>query len=253
MPEWIIKWLHSAPWHELFLVFLVENILILVLVVLIGHLMIAKFKSRRVALTPEPLTKIEVVVALVNVLLNTATTLAGLWLWRTGIVNFREDFGFFAFLDVLILLIIMDLLMYILHRAAHIPLFYSLLHKFHHRYDRPRPLTLFALNPVENIAFGGLWLMVISVFDASWLGMSIYLMLNVFFGAVGHLGVEPLPFNWINKPVIRNFAGGSFHVQHHQDMNHNFGFYTLFWDKLFGTIRSDYEQNYGVVPKWLKK
>jgi Delta7-sterol 5-desaturase len=253
MLEWIIKWLQSAPWPELLLVFFVENLVILALVVLLGSWVIALFRSRRVALAPGPVSRTEIVVALVNVLLNTATTLVGLWLWRKGLIHFREDVGLLALADVLVLLIGMDLLMYVLHRIAHTRLLYSLLHKFHHRYDRPRPLTLFALSPVENLAFGGLWLMFISLYHASWLGISIYLALNVFFGAVGHLGVEPFPHSWASKLGLKNFAGGSFHAQHHQDMEHNFGFYTLFWDRLFGTLRPDYEQNYGRVPNWAEE
>jgi sterol desaturase/sphingolipid hydroxylase (fatty acid hydroxylase superfamily) len=253
MPVWIINWLQSASWPELLLVFLFENLIILALVILLGSWVISRFRSRRVALAPEPLSPTEVTVALANVLLNTVTTLVGLWLWRNGVIHFRADVGLFALADVLILLLVMDLLMYWLHRMAHTRVLYSLLHKFHHQYERPRPLTLFALSPVENLAFGGLWLAVISIYDASWLGMSIYLMLNVFFGAVGHLGVEPFPQGWVSQPMLRNFAGGSFHAQHHQDMKHNFGFYTLFWDRLLGTLRPDYERNYGHVPSWIPK
>jgi sterol desaturase/sphingolipid hydroxylase (fatty acid hydroxylase superfamily) len=253
MQAWIINWLQTASWPELSLVFLVENAVILALVVLLGGLLITRFSARRVALAPEPLSRTEVLVALTNVLLNTLTTLVGLWLWRHGIIHFRVDAGLRALADVLVLLLSMDLLMYLLHRVAHTRVLYVLLHKFHHQYDRPRPLTLFALSPVENLAFGGLWLMFISVYHASWLGMSLYLMLNVCFGAVGHLGVEPLPAGWVRRPVLRQFAGGSFHAQHHQDMKHNFGFYTLFWDRLFGTLRPDYERNYGHVPSWLER
>ena len=143
--------------------------------------------------------------------------------------------------------------MYLLHRIAHTRLLYSVLHRFHHKFDRPRPLTLFALNPIENLAFGALWLIVISVYDASWLGMSIYLALNVVFGAVGHLGVEPFPDEWAGRPVVKYIAGGSFHAQHHQDIEHNYGFYTLIWDRIFGTLRSDYERNFGRVPDWIMK
>jgi Delta7-sterol 5-desaturase len=253
MPEWIIKWLQFASWPELLLVFLVENLVILALVILLGGLIVARLGSRRVAPAPEPLTLTEVFVAFVNVLLNTATTLVGLWLWRSGIVRFRTDTGLMAVADVLVLLFGMDLLMYLLHRLAHTPALYALLHKFHHRYERPRPLTLFALNPFENLAFGGLWLAVISVYHASWLGMSVYLALNVFFGAVGHLGVEPFPLGWVKYPVLGNFAGGSFHAQHHQDKRHNFGFYTVFWDRMFGTLRPDYARSYGRVPGWARK
>jgi sterol desaturase/sphingolipid hydroxylase (fatty acid hydroxylase superfamily) len=253
MPEWIIKWLQSASWPELLVLFLFENLAILALVVLFGGWAAARFSSRRVAPAPEPLSRTEVISALTNILLNTLTTLVGLWLWRKGIIRFRADVGLRALADVVVLLLGMDFLMYALHRVAHTRVLYSLLHQFHHRYDRPRPLTLFALNPFENLAFGGLWLTFISIYHASWLGMSIYLMLNVLFGAVGHLGVEPFPRAWAESPVLRHMAGGSFHAQHHQDARHNFGFYTLFWDRLFGTLRPDYERNYGRVPSWIRE
>lgn len=252
MPVWIIEWLRTASWPAVLLVFLIENFAILLLVVLLGRWAASLFDSRRVSPAPDPISPIEVGVALFNVLLNTLTTLAGLWLWRRGIIEFRNDVGLLAFADVLVLLLGMDLLMYVLHRVAHTRVLYALLHQFHHRYDRPRPLTLFALSPAENIAFGALWLAFISVYDASWLGMSVYLVLNVLFGAVGHLGVEPLPASWARKPLLRNIAGASFHTQHHQDREHNFGFYTLFWDRLLGTVRPDYERHYGRVPGWAK-
>lgn len=253
MPGWIIEWLQAASWPALLTVFFVENLLILALVVLLGGWAGPLFRARRVSLDPDPLSKTEVAVALANVLLNTGVTLLGLWLWRAGVIRFRTDVGLFALADVVVLLLGMDLLMYVLHRAAHAPVLYALFHRFHHRYERTRPLTLFALSPAENLAFGALWLTVISAYDASWLGMSAYLCLNVVFGAVGHLGVEPLPASWARRPLLRSLAGASFHAQHHQDMRHNFGFYTLFWDRLLGTLRPDYERHYGRVPGWAKE
>ena len=253
MPAWILNWLQTASWLALSLAFLVENLIIFLLVIVVGDLVATRFSARRVSLTPAALTWTEIVVALVNVLFNTATTVAGLFLWRKGIIKFRTDVGLRALLDVLVLLVAMDLLMYVLHRTAHTRLLYPILHQFHHRYDRPRPLNLFALSPVENLAFGGLWLAFISVYHASWAGMSAYLFLNVLFGAVGHLGVEPLPQSWVRHPVLKYVAGGSFHVQHHQDMKHNFGFYTLIWDRLWRTVRPDYAESFGTVPSWLKK
>jgi lathosterol oxidase len=253
MPEWIIGWLQTASWPALLLVFFCENLAILAVVVLLGGWATPLFSSRRVSLAPDPLSPTEITVALGNVLLNTFITLVGLWLWRVGVIRFRTDVGLLALADVLVLLLVMDLLMYVLHRIAHTPVLYSLLHRFHHRYERTRPLTLFALSPAENLAFGALWLTFISVYDASWLGMSIYLFLNVLFGAVGHLGVEPLPASWARRPFLRNIAGASFHAQHHQDAGHNFGFYTLLWDRLLGTLRPDYERHYGQVPSWAKE
>jgi len=248
MPDWIIKWLQTASWLEASLVFLLENLVIFLLVLLIGNWLVRRYKARPVTAPPAPVTRSEFAVALANVVMNTAVTIAGWQLWREGVIRFRNDTGIGAAIDVIVLLLTMDLFMYCLHRLAHTRVLYKLMHQFHHRYERVRPLTLFALNPVENLGFGLLWLAVISVYPASWLGMSVYLALNVAFGTVGHLGVEPIPRAWIQNAAVRYVAGSSFHAQHHQDVHYNYGFYTLIWDWLFGTLRPDYANSYGQMP-----
>lgn len=242
------QWLQKASLSDAGLMFLFENLLIFVLVLLMGDWLVRRYRHRPVTVPPAPLTRVEIVVALANVVLNTLITLLGWQMWKHGLIRFRTDVGWAAVTDVPALLLIMDLLMYWLHRVAHLRFLYPYMHLFHHRYERVRPLTLFALNPVENLGFGFLWLAVISVYPASWLGMSVYLALNVVFGAVGHLGVEPLPNWWVKTPVIRYLTGSSFHAQHHQDLHYNFGFYTLLWDRIFGTLRPDYHQCYGQIP-----
>jgi Delta7-sterol 5-desaturase len=249
--ETLSRWLVEAPLWQAVVALLAENVLILILALFLGHWLVRRYAARRVALPAPPLQRLEVLVALGTVLLNTVTTLAGLFLWRWGIIRFRTDAGVWAWLDVLVLLLVMDLAMYLLHRVAHHPWLFPLMHRLHHDYDRPRPLTLFVLNPVENLSFGLLWLAVISVYSASWLGMSVYLVLNVLSGTVGHLGVEPLPAWWSRVPILRNLAGATFHARHHQDLGCNFGFYTLIWDRLFGTLRPDYWESLGAVPAWV--
>lgn len=243
--DWVIQWLRTASWPEAGAVFLVENVAIFAGVIVLGGWLVRRFRGRPVSEPPEPVTRTEIAVATTNVLLNTAVTLAGWQLWKLGVIRFREDMGVWAIVDVFVLLLVMDALMYWLHRIAHLPPLFALVHELHHRYDRVRPLTLFALNPLENLAFGSLWLAVVTVYPASWMGMSTYLALNVAFGAVGHLGVEPVPDELARRPLLRHVAGSSFHAQHHQDVAHNFGFYTLVWDRLFGTLRPDYARVYG--------
>jgi sterol desaturase/sphingolipid hydroxylase (fatty acid hydroxylase superfamily) len=247
----MIQWLQTAPLWQAILVLLAENLFVFFLAVLLGHLAVRRFAARRVALPAPPLQRLEIIVAGSSVLLNTVTTLVGLFLWRWQIIRFRTDTGVWAWLDVAALLLIMDLAMYVLHRLAHHPWIFPLMHRMHHDYDKPRPLTLFILNPVENLSFGILWLAVICVYQASWLGMSVYLGLNVFFGTVGHLGVEPLPSWWSKTPLLRNLAGSTFHARHHQDLSCNFGFYTLIWDRLLGTLRRDYWESVGELPAWV--
>jgi sterol desaturase/sphingolipid hydroxylase (fatty acid hydroxylase superfamily) len=231
------------------LAFLAENLAIFGLVILLGNRVARRYSFRPVTLPPSPLTYTEITVAVGNVFLNTIVTLVGWQLWLRGVIRFRSDVGLAAIADAVFLLLTMDLLMYGLHRVAHARLLYPIVHRFHHRYRELRPLTLFALNPFENLAFGALWLVVISIYPASWVGMSTYLAINVAFGAIGHLGVEPVPGKWADSPALRYIAGSSFHAQHHQDANHNYGFYTLIWDRLFGTLQPDYAQNYGRVPE----
>jgi sterol desaturase/sphingolipid hydroxylase (fatty acid hydroxylase superfamily) len=247
--ERLLYWLQTASRFEAGMIFLAQNLLILCLVIFFGNWLAQRYRFRPVTLPPPPLTKTELAAAAGNVLLNTVITFVGWQLWLRGVIRFRSDAGLGAVADVIILLFTMDLLMYGLHRVAHLPLLFPLVHRFHHRYEQVRPLTLFALNPFENLAFGALWLTVISIYSTSWAGMSVYLMLNVAFGAIGHLGVEPVPGEWARKPLLRCIAGSSFHAQHHQEAGHNYGFYTLIWDRLFGTLQPDYAQNYGQVPE----
>jgi lathosterol oxidase len=160
----------------------------------------------------------------------------GWWLWRSGFLVVRRDEGVRALLDAGVLLLMMDLGMYASHRLAHLPGIYSLLHSTHHQYARPRPLDLFVLNPLEVLGFGGLWLAVLWLYPSSWLGIVVYLSLNLAFGLIGHLGVEPFPRSWDGHRVLGLLGTSTFHAGHHRDGRGNFGFYTLIWDRLFGTL-----------------
>jgi len=251
--ESLILYLREAPLPQAILLLLAENVAILLLALLFGEWLVRRYADRRVAEVAPPLSRIELWVTLSCVLLNTLVTVVGLLLWRADLIQFRTDTGWRAWLDVLVLLLVMDLAMYCLHRLAHHSLLFPILHRLHHDYDRPRPLTLFILNPAENLSFGLLWLAVIAVYPFSWLGISVYLLLNVMFGVVGHLGVEPLPIWWVRVPVLRNIAGSTFHARHHQDLACNFGFYTLIWDRLFGTFRRDYWTTLGKLPTQLRE
>lgn len=246
------RWLAVAPLGQAVAAILAENVAIFLGAIAFGGWLKRRYAHRPVALPPDALAGGEVAVAAGTVALNTLTTLVGMVLWRRGIIRFRTDVGLRAWFDVVVLLIVMDLLMYGLHRFAHHPRIFPWLHRLHHGFDRPRPLTLFVLHPLENIAFGLLWLAVITAYPASWLGMSVYLALNVLFGTIGHLGVEPFPTWWATTPGLRLIAGSTFHARHHQDLGCNFGFYTLIWDRLFGTLGADYASSFGRVPAWAR-
>lgn len=222
-----------------------ENITLLIVALGLGELLIRLCGARRIGPGPPPVEGREIALAVSCVGFNTLVTVAGWWLWRRGFITIRRDTGVRAWLDVIVLLMLMDLAMYVTHRLAHHRWVYPVVHATHHRYDRPRPLDLFVLNPLEVLGFGALWLGVIALYPSSWLGMVVYLALNLVFGMVGHLGVEPFPRSWAALPVLRHVGTSTFHAGHHHDGGGNFGFYTLIWDRLFGTLQTGYVEGFG--------
>jgi sterol desaturase/sphingolipid hydroxylase (fatty acid hydroxylase superfamily) len=224
---------------------LVENIILFVLSLAFGHALLTIFNRHRVVEKPEPVEWQEWAWAGSCVLLNAVVTIAGWILWKRGIILIVRGGGWRVLLDVMVLTLAMDFFMYVFHRAAHLPWIYPWVHRTHHRYDKPRPLNLFVLNPFEVLGFGALWLAVITVYHSTWDGMVIYLALNLLFGTVGHLGVEPLPRAWARLPVLRHIGTSTFHARHHEDGKVNFGFYTDLWDRLFRSLHARYERTFG--------
>jgi sterol desaturase/sphingolipid hydroxylase (fatty acid hydroxylase superfamily) len=246
MPPAVLELLRTTPYGIAAALLLVQNAVVLALALAVGGWIARRFADRPIAFAPPPgpVTRREWGVAGVAIAINTGITLGGLVLYREGIIRFRDDVGIRAWGDVFVLLVVMDLAMYALHRIAHVGWIFRLLHRLHHDYVSPRPLTLFVLHPVEAFSFGALWLLVLAVYPASWLGMSVYLVLNVVFGTIGHLGVEPLPQGWVRFPFARHLGTATFHAQHHAVPRANFGFYTLVWDRLFKTLDPSYDAEF---------
>jgi sterol desaturase/sphingolipid hydroxylase (fatty acid hydroxylase superfamily) len=241
----LIKPLYTMPLEGAALWVLLENALIFTAALVIGHFAVKIFKTHAITAPPPPITTTEVILAISCVILNSLVTWIGVVLWRAGIVQLRPVDGMIGVIvDCVVLFFAMDFAMYVFHRVAHHPLLYPLIHDTHHRFDNPRPLTLFVLNPFETLGFGALWLVVIVIYPSTFIGMIVYLTLNVAFGLIGHLGVEPYPRRWLELPLLRLVSTSTFHAEHHQDRHHNFGFYTVLWDRLFGTLSPDYTREF---------
>jgi sterol desaturase/sphingolipid hydroxylase (fatty acid hydroxylase superfamily) len=58
---------------------------------------------------------------------------------------------------------------------------------------------------------------------------------------MAHLGFELFPRWWVRAPILRWSNTATFHSLHHQRYTGNFGLFTRFWDRLFGTELDDYE------------
>lgn len=237
--------LYSMPLAQAALLALVGNVVMFAVALVAGELLVRRYHDKVNSAPPDAVSRQEVLLAVVCVGLNTLVAVAGLVLWRADVIQLRSEGGLLQLLvDVVLLIGLMDFGMYVLHRAAHHPMLYPIIHLTHHLYENPRPLTLFVLNPFEVLGFGALLIVVIWLSQASPLAIVIYLAFNLIFGLVGHLGVEPAPAAWLTLPLIRAVSTSTFHAEHHHDKAHNFGFYTVIWDRLFGTLSPEYMQDF---------
>jgi sterol desaturase/sphingolipid hydroxylase (fatty acid hydroxylase superfamily) len=180
----------------------------------------------------------EVLVCILTNIINILITYAGFWLWKHGDVQLSYNRSWRMVFDFLALFILMDLAMFVFHYVIHHSAIYKAIHRFHHHYTDPTPIDLFVLHPLETLGFGSLWLIIISLISFNIYAVFIYLTVNVLFGVVGHLGIEPIPAG-IRKLIPFKYLGtSSFHHRHHLDINYNYGFYTNIWDKLFKTYKA---------------
>ena len=236
MPELLYK---LTPLNA-FIAFFFENLAIILLVILIGFFIQKKMKGNM----QFKVSAKEYFFAGLTLLINTGITFLGFMLWKNNIIVFHTAFSFEVLVDFLALFLVMDLAMYFLHLFIHNTALYKPVHGLHHDYHEPSPIDLFVLNPMETFAFGSLWLVLIYFYPCNIYAVVIYLTLNVLFGMLGHLSVEPFPKNWMKIPLLNLICTSTFHYQHHKLEKYNFGFYTVLWDKVFGTLAPDYKEQF---------
>lgn len=181
-----------------------------------------------------PITASDFYLSILTIACNCLVLLLGVFLWKNGWIevgNKESAVGIVS--EVVALLLVMDLLMYFFHYAAHLPFVYKLLHGKHHEHISTNYLSLFVLHPLETIGFGMMMLILLICYPFSVVSISIYLLLNLIWGTIGHLNREFFPAKF-----DRYWIGTTrFHNQHHLDESKNFGFYTSIWDRLFGTYK----------------
>jgi Delta7-sterol 5-desaturase len=225
----------------------IENLIIFFTSIFLGGLLTRAYHKNSVIHYKHKLSPAEVRLTILTIFINSSVTMAGWALWKEGYIILKHSYSSKILFDFLIIFFVMDFLMYLLHRAGHLPFIYPYLHQTHHKIENPSPMALFVLNPAETLSFGILWLLVLCSAGFSWIGISIYLLMNIIFGIGGHLGVEPLPKSFPRNRFFKYFATSTFHTQHHQDLKVNYGFYTNVWDRLFGTLADYYESYFGKV------
>ncbi len=121
--------------------------------------------------------------------------------------------------------------MYVFHYLAHTPYLYQLMHRKHHEHISTNFLSLFVIHPLECLGFGLMMIALLISYNFSMLAVTLYILINLIWGTVGHLNREFFPA----RTELMGIGTTQFHNKHHLYENKNFGFYTNIWDRIFNT------------------
>lgn len=238
----LYAWFASRSLAEWIVFSFVGNVLVFAASVILCAWLARHYAQRPLFDHPQPVSPQDLGLAALTVLLNTGVAIAGWWLWQQSWITLTHPSVWRSVGDTLLFLLLMDAGMYAFHRLAHHPWLYPWIHSTHHRHQETNALSLFVLNPFEVLGFGSLMIAVLMLLPLSGTAVLTYLFLNTLFGTLGHAGVEPLPGRWCSGLLMRQVGTSTFHAGHHLHMHSNFGFYTVIWDRLFGTLDPAYEQ-----------
>jgi Delta7-sterol 5-desaturase len=135
-----------------------------------------------------------------------------------------------------------DAYFYLIHRLMHWPKIFNVIHLVHHRSTNPSPWTAYAFHPIEALLEAGIIPLAAFLFPVHVGLFSLFMLFQIVYNIYGHLGYEfwprSLASHWLGKWINTGVA----HNQHHKMFKGNYGLYTLIWDRIFGTLRTDYSK-----------
>lgn len=234
----MLQTLSHLSWIHLLLLSLAINIVLFASSVGL-YLLVKKFSTQELIQEKEQkLSKGDLKLAILVLVCNSAVFLLGEYLWEHGFIIVSEkETVFTILLQIGVLVGGMDLLMYVFHRIAHLPMFYGLVHAKHHEHSSVNIISLFVLHPIEAIGFGMLFIVLLLLYPFNVWAITAYLTINLIWGTIGHLNQEVLKETRFKQRISKVLCLSVFHNRHHQYPNCNYGFYTLLWDRLFNTYR----------------
>jgi len=155
----------------------------------------------------------------------------------------------YFWLAFLIMLVLHDTYFYWMHRLMHHPRLFRYIHLIHHQSTNPSPWAAYAFHPLEAIMEAGIVVIFLFTIPIHLYHLSFFFLFMIVYNVYRHLGWELYPKgfskHWLGKWINTSIN----HNQHHQYFNGNYGLYFLFWDRMMGTIRKDYDEQYDEVTK----
>ncbi len=137
-----------------------------------------------------------------------------------------------------------DLWFYGFHRLLHHRKLFRYVHAVHHRSVDTNPFTSYSFHAIEGFLLGAWTIPFLMLVPTPLPALGVTLIVGTANNFMSHLGYEFLP-KWILRvPILRWMNTAIFHGLHHAKSHGNYGLFTRFWDRLFGTELPDYEARF---------
>ncbi len=201
-------------------VLLIANIVMFLGTILISYVWSSIYNHEKL-----PIVKKDVLLAITITLINIIVAIPGYTLFVNSKITFNTDNFIGSFI---LLFVIIDFIMYIFHYASHHVWPFVLLHEKHHQHHSFNEISLYVMHPLEAFLFGLILTIIPFFITLNFYSFLFFLLFNWLIGVVSHL-------NTSSTKKTRIFGTNIFHRDHHQTSIYNFGFYTVIWDKIFGT------------------
>lgn len=159
-----------------------------------------------------------------------------------------EAYGwFYYFLAFPIMIVMHDTYFYFTHRLMHHRVLFRWFHLVHHTSTNPSPWAAYAFHPLEAVVEVGIVVLFMFTIPIHKTHLLIFFLIMIIYNVYGHLGYELYPKGFSRSAVGKWINTSVNHNQHHQYFTGNYGLYFLFWDRVFGTVRADYDQRFEEV------
>jgi Delta7-sterol 5-desaturase len=167
------------------------------------------------------------------------------------LTTFYTDLGSYSLAYTILafpmMLLLHDTYFYWIHRAMHLPILFRWFHLVHHRSTNPSPWAAYAFHPLEAILESMIFVIILFVMPVHAVHLTLFFVFSLVYNVYGHLGFELYPKNFSSHKIGRWVNTSVSHNQHHQFFKGNYGLYFLFWDRLMGTLRTDYDKAFKEV------
>ncbi len=139
---------------------------------------------------------------------------------------------------------------YCFHRLAHTKRFFFI-HAQHHVAQVSHPMTFLSFSILERAIHGLMTLMLACLLSnyipIPFYGIAAYQFVFIMLDLVAHTNVEFFPAGFPDSILGKFFYSPTFHAMHHARYKGNYGLFTSFMDRIFGSAFSDYPELFNLA------